>query len=137
MCLRFNVPPGLKICRGSLFPLTLGIVFLSSLKNLTSTTIYYLRARSLNILLMDTGFYPMQRAKPVWAACFDQFLSDQTGPCSAFKAALRISRGRGGGTPLLFKLYRYGPPIGQGFAPFWAENGYTLCPFWSGIGYGF
>ena len=20
---------------------------------------------------------------------------------------------------------------------FWSENGYTLCPFWSGIGYGF
>ena len=21
--------------------------------------------------------------------------------------------------------------------PFWSENGYTLCPFWSGIGCGF
>ena len=21
--------------------------------------------------------------------------------------------------------------------PFWSENGYTLCPFWSGIEYGF
>ena len=26
---------------------------------------------------------------------------------------------------------------GRVFAPFWSENGYTLCPFWSGIGYGF
>ena len=23
------------------------------------------------------------------------------------------------------------------FAPFWSENGYTLCLFWCGIGYGF
>ena len=28
-------------------------------------------------------------------------------------------------------------PKGQGFGPFWFENGYRLCPFWSGIGYGF
>ena len=26
---------------------------------------------------------------------------------------------------------------GRVFAPFWSENGYTLCLFWSGIGYGF
>ena len=26
---------------------------------------------------------------------------------------------------------------GRIFATFWSENGYTLCPFWSGIGYGF
>ena len=42
-----------------------------------------------------------------------------------------------GGTPL-YKLYRYVPPHRVGlFAPFWSENGYTLCPFWSGIGYVF
>ena len=28
-------------------------------------------------------------------------------------------------------------PLGRVFAPFWSENGYTLCPFWSGIGLGF
>ena len=28
-------------------------------------------------------------------------------------------------------------PKGIVFAPFWSENGYTLCPFWPGIGYGF
>ena len=27
--------------------------------------------------------------------------------------------------------------IGPLFALFWSENGYILCPFWSGIGYGF
>ena len=26
---------------------------------------------------------------------------------------------------------------GQGFGPFRSENGYRLCPFWSGMGYGF
>ena len=26
---------------------------------------------------------------------------------------------------------------GRVFAPFWSENENTLCPFWSGIGYGF
>ena len=25
----------------------------------------------------------------------------------------------------------------RAFASLWSENGYTLCPFWSGIGYGF
>ena len=51
-----------------------------------------------------------------------------------------IDRDSGGrGTPL-YKLYRYVPPhwVAWVFAPFWSENGYTLCPFWSGIGrYGF
>ena len=28
-------------------------------------------------------------------------------------------------------------PKGMVFEPFWSENGSTLCPFWSGIGYGF
>ena len=39
---------------------------------------------------------------------------------------------------LLYKPYRYVPPLkGKAFAPFRSENGYRLCPFWSGIGYGF
>ena len=29
------------------------------------------------------------------------------------------------------------PPKGMVFGPFWLENGYTLCLFWSGIGYAF
>ena len=34
--------------------------------------------------------------------------------------------------------YRYvAPPSGRVFAPFWSENGNTLCPFCSGIGNGF
>ena len=37
----------------------------------------------------------------------------------------------GGGTPLC------AAPKGGGFAPFWSENGYTLCLYWSGIWYGF
>ena len=42
-----------------------------------------------------------------------------------------------GGTPL-YKPYRYVPPQRVGvFAPFWSDNGYTLCLFWSGIWYGF
>ena len=50
--------------------------------------------------------------------------------------------GAGGGGGLLpyisYMLYRYvPPPSGRVFAPFWSENGYTLCPFWSGIGFGF
>ena len=28
-------------------------------------------------------------------------------------------------------------PSGRAFASRWSENGYTLCPFWHGIGYGF
>ena len=27
-------------------------------------------------------------------------------------------------------------PKNMVFVPFWAENGNTFCPFWSGIGYG-
>ena len=26
---------------------------------------------------------------------------------------------------------------GRFFSPFWSENKHRLCPFWSGIGYGF
>ena len=37
----------------------------------------------------------------------------------------------GGGTPLC------AAPKGGGFVPFWSENGYTLCLYWSGIWYGF
>ena len=44
----------------------------------------------------------------------------------------------GGSTPL-YKPYDKGMccPKGDGFAPFWSENWYRLCPFWSGISYGF
>ena len=43
----------------------------------------------------------------------------------------------GGGTPL-YMPYRYVLHQRVGFfAPFWSENGYTLCSFWSGIGYVF
>ena len=28
-------------------------------------------------------------------------------------------------------------PKVKGFGPFWSKNEYTLCSFWSGIGYGF
>ena len=28
-------------------------------------------------------------------------------------------------------------PLGTVFGPFWSENQYTLCPFWSGVRYGF
>ena len=45
--------------------------------------------------------------------------------------------GWGGGDTPLYKPYRYVPPHRVGvFAPFWSENWYRLCPFWSGIGYG-
>ena len=30
-----------------------------------------------------------------------------------------------------------GSSPGRVFAPYWSENGYTLCPFWSGIGFDF
>ena len=30
-----------------------------------------------------------------------------------------------------------GAPKGKDFVPFWSENGYRPCSFWSGIGYGF
>ena len=46
-------------------------------------------------------------------------------------------RGGRGGTPL-YKLHGYVPPHRVGFLHrFLSENRYTLCPFWSGIGYGF
>ena len=45
-----------------------------------------------------------------------------------------------GGTPL-YKPYRYVPPHRVGFSAVlvWKRvyTGYTLCPFWSGIGFGF
>ena len=40
-----------------------------------------------------------------------------------------VCRGRGGGGTLSHKLYNYVQShSGRVFAPFWSENGYTLCP---------
>ena len=51
--------------------------------------------------------------------------------------ALYLRPGGGGGIPL-YRPYRYVlPPSDRVFAPVWSENGYTLGPFWSGIGYDF
>ena len=43
-----------------------------------------------------------------------------------------------GCTPL-YKQYRYAVPqkVASVFPPFRSENGYTFCPYWSGIGYSF
>ena len=35
------------------------------------------------------------------------------------------------------KPYMYAAPKGRVFSPFWSENGYFLCSFWSGIRYCF
>ena len=40
-----------------------------------------------------------------------------------------------GGAPYI--SYIGASPSGRVFAPFWSQNGYTLCPLRSGIGYGF
>ena len=37
---------------------------------------------------------------------------------------------------LIKAIYVCAAPKGRGFAPFLSENGYRLCPFWSGFGYG-
>ena len=37
--------------------------------------------------------------------------------------------GGGGGGTTLYKLYRYAPPLGRVFTPFWSENRYALYPF--------
>ena len=44
---------------------------------------------------------------------------------------------RGGGYSLIQSVQVCAAPTGRVFGPFWSENGYTLCPFWSGIEYGF
>ena len=43
---------------------------------------------------------------------------------------------RGGGTRL-YQLHRYVSPRVGFLRRFLSENGYTLCPFWSGMGYSF
>ena len=49
----------------------------------------------------------------------------------------RLAGEQEGGTPL-HKLYSFVPPHRVGFLRrFWSENEYTLCQFWSRIGYGF
>ena len=49
--------------------------------------------------------------------------------------------GGGGGVGVVLSYVTYigrVPPPWVAFLPhFWSENMYTLCPFWSGIGYGF
>ena len=48
--------------------------------------------------------------------------------------------GGGGGAVLPYISYILkvcATPSGRVFVRFWSENGYTLCPFWSGIQYFF
>ena len=45
--------------------------------------------------------------------------------------------GPGEALPYIRQVKVYAAPSGRIFEPFWSENGYTLCPFWSGIGLGF
>ena len=42
-----------------------------------------------------------------------------------------------GGYSLIKAIQVCAAPSSRVFAPLWSENAYTLCPFWSGIGYGF
>ena len=43
----------------------------------------------------------------------------------------------GEGYSPIYAIYVCAAPKGRVFPPFWSENGYTLCSFWSGIGYVF
>ena len=65
-----------------------------------------------------------------------------TGPFSIAIGYARVSTcdlplAGGGGYSLIRAIQVCAAPSGRVFAPVWSENGYTLCPFWSGIGYGF
>ena len=56
------------------------------------------------------------------------------------KDPIRVFPGGGGGGGGILPYISYIGMcrlIGRVFAPFWSENESTLCPFWSGIGYGF
>ena len=44
---------------------------------------------------------------------------------------------RGWGGVLPYISYVCAASSGRAFAPFWSEHEYTLCLFWSRIGYGF
>ena len=68
--------------------------------------------------------------------------------CNCHKMYVQVGTDseRPGGYSLILKSYTYVPPQrvwflpraqAPVFAPFWSKNGYRLCPFWSGIGYGF
>ena len=50
------------------------------------------------------------------------------------QASLRLTRG---GYSPTWAILVCAAPKGRGFAPFWSVNGYRLCLFWPGIGYGF
>ena len=62
---------------------------------------------------------------------------ETVGACASTAVLWGGQRPAGGGTPL-HKPFRYVPPhIRRVNAPLWSENGYRLCLFRSGIGYGF
>ena len=69
------------------------------------------------------------------------FIKDLVEVLANVDNAMTYCRGRGGGVLPYISHTGTGmcppPPSGRVFAPFWSENEYTLCPFWSGIGYGF
>ena len=54
-----------------------------------------------------------------------------------FVTILRPCPGGGGGVLPYFFLLGFCRPKGEGFWPFWSENGYRLCLFWSEFRRGF
>ena len=59
-------------------------------------------------------------------------------PCKQGVRHRKQPRERHSGSTPLYKPYRYVPPQKVWFwGPFGLKKGYTLCPFFSGIGYGF
>ena len=70
--------------------------------------------------------------------CFAKILKIAKNKCKSRPSERTTEQNVPVGTPL-YKLYRYVPShqVARVFAPFWSENGYTLCPVWSGIWYSF
>ena len=74
---------------------------------------------------------------PTFLYIFARPASMETVGACASAAVLWGGQRPRGGTPL-HKPFRYVPPhIRRVNAQLWSENGYRLCLFWSGIGYGF
>ena len=61
---------------------------------------------------------------------------ETVGACAS-AAVLGAGKDPGGYTPLHKPFWHVPPQSRRVNAPLWSENGYRLCPFWSGIGYGF
>ena len=84
-------------------------------------------------------FFSLLRSRDIpWVReIFPLVCGEVTGSCLGVFHWPTSLRPKTRGYYLIEAVWVCAAPSGRVFEPFWSDNGYTLCRFWSGIGFGF